>query len=208
MIMIPHVTTKDNSTIAEIKARLTVEEAIYKYLPEVRLQRKAARLWALCPFHNEKTPSFCVSLDTNRWRCFGCQVGGDVIDLVALALRIPLREAIKLLAKELGISRGEYSPAQRRKIAREIQERQEQQRLEKDLTALVANAYSYLIGLEKWTYYILKHMTWEGDLDRPAVIWALQRKSFIEFLLDTLIDGDPQDKLRAAAAAEEVGLLK
>ena len=56
------------------------------------------RFKMLCPFHNEKTPSFTIFADTNRYKCFGCQEGGDCLDFVAKHENIGTIEAAKKLS--------------------------------------------------------------------------------------------------------------
>lgn len=66
---------------AKIIEGIAIEDVVSRYVPD--LKRKGRHMWACCPFHNEKTPSFCVTPDTGRWRCFGqCQEGGNVIDFM------------------------------------------------------------------------------------------------------------------------------
>ncbi len=89
-----------DSTIAEIKNRIDIEEVVSDF---VSLKRKGQNLWACCPFHNEKTPSFSVSPAKGFYKCFGCGKGGDSIDFVMEAEKLNYLEAIKYLAKKYGI---------------------------------------------------------------------------------------------------------
>jgi len=67
----------DNIT-DQIKERINVVDLIGEYL---KLERAGSNYKALCPFHNEKTPSFMVNPERNFWYCFGCQKGGDIFSL-------------------------------------------------------------------------------------------------------------------------------
>ena len=58
------------------------------------------RDWALCPFHNEKTPSFCISKDNNKFHCFGCGEHGDLIDLIKKLYGMEFLEAVKFILKK------------------------------------------------------------------------------------------------------------
>lgn len=62
-----------------------------------QLRKSGKRLVGLCPFHNEKTPSFYVFTENNRCWCFGCQQGGDVIDYLRLTQNLTFKESIKYL---------------------------------------------------------------------------------------------------------------
>jgi DNA primase len=54
-----------------------LEEYVSRF---VKLEKKGKRLWGLCPFHEEKTPSFTVDPEKQTWHCFGCGKGGDLGD--------------------------------------------------------------------------------------------------------------------------------
>ncbi len=86
--------------IAEVRERADIERVVSRY---VRLTKKGRRHVGLCPFHSEKTPSFGVSADKQLYHCFGCQVGGDVIDFVRRIDGLEFIEAIRQLAAEFGI---------------------------------------------------------------------------------------------------------
>ncbi len=88
------------SVTNEIKERLDIVELISSYVP----LKKAGRSYqGLCPFHNEKTPSFFVFPDTQSWRCFGCNAGGDAYDFVMKREGLSFAEALKMLAERAGV---------------------------------------------------------------------------------------------------------
>lgn len=86
--------------IEEVKNRNGIEEIISRYLT---LKRAGSNVVGLCPFHNEKSPSFTVFPATRSFYCFGCGAGGDVISFVMRAENLDYREAIEFLAKLAGI---------------------------------------------------------------------------------------------------------
>ncbi len=85
----------------EIKYRNDIESVISQY---DNLKRRGKNLVGLCPFHNEKTPSFTVYPENGSFYCFGCGSGGDVITFTSLIERLDYVEAVKLLADRSGIT--------------------------------------------------------------------------------------------------------
>ena len=69
----------------------------------VTLRAKGKKLWGLCPFHNEKTPSFSVSPDKQLYYCFGCKAGGSVVQFVMEMEHLPYNEAINFLAQRANL---------------------------------------------------------------------------------------------------------
>ena len=86
--------------INEIKYRNDIESVMAPY---VNLKRRGKNLVGLCPFHNEKTPSFTVYPENGSFYCFGCGVGGDVFSFVRQIENLDYIEAVKLLAERSGI---------------------------------------------------------------------------------------------------------
>lgn len=77
---------------------------------------------ALCPFHQDKTPS--LSIKGERWRCWGCGEGGDVIDFTAKYYDLDMKGAIKLLADRAGIKTSPQTPAERQAAEKARRERE------------------------------------------------------------------------------------
>lgn len=84
----------------KIKQRLDVAEVLGEY---IQLRRAGSALKALCPFHNEKTPSFVVSSNWQTWKCFGCGEGGDIFSFVEKIEGVDFYEALQVLARKAGI---------------------------------------------------------------------------------------------------------
>lgn len=91
----------NDNVLAELRAASDIVEVIGEH---TRL-KKAGRSWkGLCPFHNERTPSFTVDRDKGLYHCFGCGVGGDVIHFVRQIDRLDFPEAIEALAGRFGVA--------------------------------------------------------------------------------------------------------
>ncbi|MCK9574139.1 MAG: DNA primase, partial [Candidatus Omnitrophica bacterium] len=91
--------------IEEIKNRLDIAQVVEKYVP---LKQAGKNFSGLCPFHNEKTPSFIVSPDIQRYKCFGCGETGDIFNFVQKIENIDFPEALEKLAKEAGVELKQY----------------------------------------------------------------------------------------------------
>ncbi|HUI16154.1 MAG TPA: DNA primase [Alphaproteobacteria bacterium] len=94
----------------ELRARVGLVDAISR---RVKLQRKGREHTGLCPFHNEKTPSFTVNEDKGFFHCFGCGAHGDVIGFVMRSEHLSFPEAIERLAAEAGLAVPQSSPQER-----------------------------------------------------------------------------------------------
>lgn len=87
--------------LQELKLRNDIEGVISSYTP---VKRRGRNLVCLCPFHNEKTPSFTIYPENQSFYCFGCGAGGDVITFVRRAENLEYIEAVKFLADRAGLA--------------------------------------------------------------------------------------------------------
>ncbi len=87
--------------IQELKSRCSIADVISSY---VTLKKSGRTLMGLCPFHNEKSPSFSVSPENGFYHCFGCGVGGDVISFIRRIENLDYVEAVRFLAQRAGLS--------------------------------------------------------------------------------------------------------
>ena len=105
--------------LEELRSRVPIEEVVSEY---VRLKQKGKRFWGLCPFHNEKTPSFSVDSESQLYYCFGCHKGGTVFNFVMEMERMEFYDAVKHLAErahmelpeETSVRGGDRTPADER----------------------------------------------------------------------------------------------
>lgn len=95
-----------NEIKAEIIERIDIGDYISRYVP---LKHAGSVLSGSCPFHNERTPSFTVFPNTRTYHCFGCGAGGDVISFSMAINGLDYPDALRILAKEVGIDIPETS---------------------------------------------------------------------------------------------------
>ena len=99
--------------IDEVRARITLSTIIGK---RVKLVKKGRRHSGLCPFHNEKTPSFSVNDDDGYYYCFGCGAGGDAISYLRESEGLDFSEAVKRLAEMAGVAIPDQRPVDPEKV--------------------------------------------------------------------------------------------
>lgn len=104
--------------IQEVARRNDIEELIGQY---VHLRRRGRTLTGLCPFHNEKTPSFTVYPDTQSFYCFGCGAAGDAITFVRKINNLGYVEAVKQLAARAGMPMPEEDDKESRQRSRMLE---------------------------------------------------------------------------------------
>lgn len=118
------MTYYSDELIEEVRSRNDVVDVISGY---VRLQKRGSTYFGLCPFHNEKTPSFSVSPGKQMYYCFGCGAGGNAITFIMEYENYTFPEALKVLAYRAGVhlpeieySREERAKADKRSTLLEI----------------------------------------------------------------------------------------
>lgn len=117
--------------VDEIKERANLADIAGRY---TQLDRAGSngRLRGLCPLHQEKSPSFFVFSDSQRWHCFGCNRGGDVFDLLEAREGHDFRTALQEMARQTGIDLPDMTDTQR-----------ERQRLDREREAVLAAAVTH-----------------------------------------------------------------
>ena len=151
----------------------------------VHLEKKGGRLWGLCPFHSEKTPSFTVDPDKSVFYCFGCHKGGSIFTFIMEMEKLSFVEAVKLLAEKAGVQiEVEEGDSKRREAYLELY-----RRVSGTFQHMLANhaegsrARSYLesrgLGQESWSAFKLGY----APGDRTWLYKFLREKSFSDEFL-------------------------
>lgn len=96
--------------VDDLKAQADIVQVVQDVVP---LKKAGSSYKGLCPFHNEKTPSFHVNQDKGFFKCFGCGAGGDVVKFVELHEKLAFPEAVRLLAERFGVQVPESADAER-----------------------------------------------------------------------------------------------
>ena len=122
-----------DAVLDEISRRIDIVNEVEAY---VSLSHKGGRWWGLCPFHNERTPSFTVSRDTNLFYCFGCQKGGGVYQFLMEMEGLSFIEAVKRLAEKAGVELPESNQSSSDRGARRALE---------ELYLRVSNTFRWLL---------------------------------------------------------------
>ena len=107
-------------TKEQILRRIDVAAVVGRY---VALKRAGRELVGLCPFHDEKTPSFSLSPTKGIYHCFGCGAGGDIFTFVQAINGVDFRAAVDILADEVGIRAGTDGPVPTPKPSRRVADR-------------------------------------------------------------------------------------
>lgn len=109
-----------HSNIPEIKERLDIVELAGRV---TRLRRSGKSYSGLCPFHSERTPSFHVYPESNRYICYGCGAKGSALDFYAWLHDLSIGEAVRRLEEEFGLKRAAFRPLRQPPLTKEDYER-------------------------------------------------------------------------------------
>lgn len=134
--------------IEEVRRKNDIVQLIGEH---VALKKSGRNFKALCPFHEEKTPSFMVSPERQMFKCFGCGVGGDVFKFVMERERLDFGEALRLLAERAGVRLKEFRPSPEQKTKERLLE----------INHLAGEYYHYLLT--------------EHRVGKPALEYLLKR---------------------------------
>lgn len=121
--------------VEEIKERLSIDEIVGSY---VQLKQAGRNFKGLCPFHEEKTPSFMVSTEKGIYHCFGCGEGGDIFSFVEKMDGLDFRDTLQRLAQKANVELPQYQGGNEK-------QKQHKQRLREALSA-AAQYYHIQLG--------------------------------------------------------------
>jgi len=152
----------------------------------IELKRRGRDFWAPCPFHDDKTPSFKVNIEHQRWHCWGCGEHGDVISFIQKHHNVNFKDALVYL----GIKPGKKplpNPAieRKKKIQREYNEK---------ITAIYDSLCQQARELHKFRLQVAKN---PALTDAGAILFA-QRMGLlaeIDYKIDTLLNGDFREQI-------------
>jgi DNA primase len=123
-----------DDAVNQVKARVNLVDVVGQH---VRLTKRGREFTGLCPFHQEKTPSFTLNEQMQSWYCFGCQKGGDLFTFVELIDKTDFRGALESLAERAGVELEQQGGAGR--------ERAQLRRRIVDMNRLAAQYYEHVL---------------------------------------------------------------
>ncbi|RJQ30580.1 MAG: hypothetical protein C4589_03005 [Peptococcaceae bacterium] len=169
-----------------------MEDICNRYLPALEFRKAGQRLTARCPFHDDRDPSLVI-FSNGRFKCFGCGVGGDGVQLVALAMGVRPLGAARQICRDFGLPvAGPVSPAARQKA----QEAWNKAIIEHAFNRRVDEVYDRVAMLYRCIFKLLRTAQ---DYERYAdmVHWQPQ----LEYLLDELASKSPARRVEGLRAA-------
>lgn len=180
-----------------VKQSVTTRQAAEMYGVKINRNNMVS-----CPFHNDRTPSMKVD---KRFHCFGCGADGDVIDFVSRLYGISSLEAARKTASDFGISY-DRKPVKTKpkKVVRKKSDAQIYAEAEQHCFRVLSDYYHLL---KKWEIDYVPDM--EDETWHPLFVEALQKKSYLEYLLDILLFGEIEEKaLLVMEYGKEVAALE
>lgn len=122
--------------VSEIRERIDIVDLVQTYVPSLKRAGRSSK--GLCPFHQEKTPSFVVFPDSQNFHCFGCGKGGDLFTFYMLVEHMEFREALQELASRAGVTLDAAAPVN--------PERDEHRRRLVEINELAATFFSHVLN--------------------------------------------------------------
>jgi len=168
--------------IAELKRGVSLSQIVQN--AGIELRQQGNRLVGLCPLHTEKTPSFFVF--EHRFKCFGCNTSGDVIDFVQKLYGLSFQDALK----HLGIDRQEITP----KVRKQIKQRKQRAAIVKRFREWELKKVDELSTIVRCIRKVMKK--WKTAVDLEAYGQILHMLPLYEHQLSLLIFGNDKEKFK------------
>ena len=179
-----------------IKETLLIADITRFYGVEVKRNNQA-----LCPFHNEKTPSFTIFPKTNSFKCFGCGAGGSVIDFAMLIHGTDALEAAKILDSNHHLGLFDYEPTEeeRHRLKEEQARREANKGLDTAFKGFMDKAFyllcDYLHLLHDWKVTHAPKTAQELDTANVLFVEACHKLDYIEYLTDFLLNASIDEQI-------------
>lgn len=183
-----------NTKPYEVKSSIEIVDLISE---TVKLIPKGNNYWGLCPFHQEKTPSFSVNRDKQLYYCFGCHSHGDPFDFVMQRDRVDFKTAFDCLAVKAGISTD--LPRESREAIKRIKgEKAKEQQIRQRALDIIKDEWMRLIRVEHLCWMFLDNIKTPECMTRPGPVWAAHAVPRVEDFLNRLEQAAKSDRLRIA----------
>jgi len=172
--------------VKEIKSKIDIVDYIGKYL---QLEKEGSSYKALCPFHPDKNPSFYIKPSEQFFKCFGCDTKGDVITFAMKYHNVDFKEAVKMLADEIGLSIGSKQTEENTQV--------EKLSLEK-IVAYVETCYQYANLTNYFTdrgisLHLIDKYKIGFDIENNAIVLPIfQGGQIISYVRRNLDDNKPR----------------
>lgn len=185
-----------------VKERLDIADVARQYGVQVVRGNKA-----YCPFHPDKTPSMSFYDGNQKFHCFGCGTGGDVIDLVQKLLNLSKIEALRELNDTFRLGLDLDTPPSPAKVRMAIADRRRRQHEKELFRQWESGSFLILSGycraLQKWKEQYAPQ--YPGAPLHPRFLEALHRLDYVEYLLDAVfINGDKDVKMEFFRSHEQI----
>ncbi len=168
--------------IKEVKGRANIVKVAEFYGMELNRAHKCR-----CPFHSERTASLSISEQKQIFHCFGCGVGGDVINLVSKLLNINAYEAAKSINYNLDLGLDFNSSTPKYEINRYKEKRKIEEAFKKWELETYIIITDYLELLHKWQKI--------QDIENDLYIETLQQLEYTEYIVELFLNGTYEDKI-------------
>ena len=170
--------------IDEVISQNDIVDVIGEY---VSLKKSGRNYMGLCPFHREKTPSFCVSMDKQIYKCFGCSEGGNVIGFIMKIENLEFWDAVELLAERAHINTEKYEIKSyyNNKMESKKDLKETLYKLNRDVGLFYHNNLVNLLKEEKNPVkdYIIKRKLDVRTINRFGIGYASANSSLYEYLI-------------------------